>query len=254
MSTATETQSKRERSTLYIAVAVGIGVLMVIGLIFYRSAEATREAEQGRRADRAARGRRRDGTRSRPDRTGARRRRRRDLCRPERLTESGHSPVPAGQRSSRPGARPVIAGQPGREGTAVDHRDLLPRRTGGLQAIRRRLQDRRRGRELTYGSPITHRRPDAPGAGGACRARRPEVGRRPAAVPPEECDRAAQWVLDKFAEVGFTDAHLEETSDGSQAVVGSRPCSGDAPTVLLYAHYDVQPPSTTRHGVRRPSS
>ena len=46
MSTATETQSKRERSTLYIAVAVGIGVLMVIGLIFYRSAEATREAEQ----------------------------------------------------------------------------------------------------------------------------------------------------------------------------------------------------------------
>lgn len=46
MSTATETQSNRERSTLYIAVAVGIGVLMVIGLIFYRSAEATREAEQ----------------------------------------------------------------------------------------------------------------------------------------------------------------------------------------------------------------
>lgn len=46
MSTATETQSKRERSTLYIAVAVVIGVLMVIGLIFYRSAEATREAEQ----------------------------------------------------------------------------------------------------------------------------------------------------------------------------------------------------------------
>lgn len=46
MSTATETQSKRERSTLYIAVAVAIGVLMVIGLIFYSSAEATREAEQ----------------------------------------------------------------------------------------------------------------------------------------------------------------------------------------------------------------
>ena len=46
MSTATETQSKRERSTLYIAVAVAIGVLMVIGLIFHRSAEATRESEQ----------------------------------------------------------------------------------------------------------------------------------------------------------------------------------------------------------------
>src|SRR6476646_5598822 len=65
----------------------------------------------------------------------------------------------------------------------------------------------------------------------------------PRQYPPEECARAAQWVLDAFAAVGFTDAHLAETADGSQAVVGSRPC-GDpgAPTVLLYAHYDVQPP------------
>ncbi len=61
--------------------------------------------------------------------------------------------------------------------------------------------------------------------------------------PPEECERTAQWVRDKFSEIGFTDAHLEETADGSQAVVGSRACSDpDAPTVLLYAHYDVQPP------------
>jgi hypothetical protein len=46
MSTTTETQSKRERSTLYIAVAVAIGVLMVVGLIFYSSAESTRDAEE----------------------------------------------------------------------------------------------------------------------------------------------------------------------------------------------------------------
>jgi acetylornithine deacetylase/succinyl-diaminopimelate desuccinylase-like protein len=65
----------------------------------------------------------------------------------------------------------------------------------------------------------------------------------PRQFPPEECERAAQWVLDRFKDLGFTDAHLEETADGSQAVVGSRPCSRpDAPTVLLYAHYDVQPP------------
>ncbi|MFJ3405646.1 dipeptidase [Promicromonospora sp. NPDC090134] len=65
----------------------------------------------------------------------------------------------------------------------------------------------------------------------------------PRQFPPQECDRAAQWVLARFAEVGFQDAHLERTADGSMAVVGSRPCADQAaPTVLLYAHYDVQPP------------
>ena len=61
--------------------------------------------------------------------------------------------------------------------------------------------------------------------------------------PPEECERAAQWVLGAFREVGFGDVALHETADGSKAVVGSRPASRtDASTVLLYAHYDVQPP------------
>jgi acetylornithine deacetylase/succinyl-diaminopimelate desuccinylase-like protein len=65
----------------------------------------------------------------------------------------------------------------------------------------------------------------------------------PRQFPPEECHRAAQWVLDRFAALGFADVRLEETADGSNAVVGSRPCGRpDAPTVLLYAHYDVQPP------------
>ncbi|TWD74833.1 acetylornithine deacetylase/succinyl-diaminopimelate desuccinylase-like protein [Kribbella amoyensis] len=65
----------------------------------------------------------------------------------------------------------------------------------------------------------------------------------PRQFPPEECAKAAKWVLDAFAAEGFADAHLEETADGSHAVVGSRPGPGpDAPTVLLYAHYDVQPP------------
>src|SRR6478609_1145546 len=65
----------------------------------------------------------------------------------------------------------------------------------------------------------------------------------PRQYPPEECARAAQWVLDAFTAIGFSDAQLAETADGSQAVVGSRPCEDpDALTVLLYAHYDVQPP------------
>ena len=65
----------------------------------------------------------------------------------------------------------------------------------------------------------------------------------PRQFPPEECARAAQWVMDAFREVGFADVGLHLTADGSNAVVGSRPGPGaDAPTVLLYAHYDVQPP------------
>jgi acetylornithine deacetylase/succinyl-diaminopimelate desuccinylase-like protein len=65
----------------------------------------------------------------------------------------------------------------------------------------------------------------------------------PRQFPAEECRRTAQWVLEKFADVGFSDARLEETADGSMAVVGSRKSSSAAaPSVLLYAHYDVQPP------------
>jgi len=65
----------------------------------------------------------------------------------------------------------------------------------------------------------------------------------PRQFPPEECARAARWVRDAFAGVGFSDARLAEMADGSQAVLGARPGPDpDAPTVLLYAHYDVQPP------------
>ncbi len=65
----------------------------------------------------------------------------------------------------------------------------------------------------------------------------------PRQFPPEECQRAAEWVRDRFAGVGFTDLELAPTADGSRAVIGSRPGTDpDAPTVLLYAHYDVQPP------------
>ena len=65
----------------------------------------------------------------------------------------------------------------------------------------------------------------------------------PRQYPPQECHKAAQWVLDKFAGVGFTGLRLAETADGSTAVYGSRTSKrAGAPTVLLYAHYDVQPP------------
>src|SRR5690348_5743775 len=60
-------------------------------------------------------------------------------------------------------------------------------------------------------------------------------------APREECDKAAQWVADAFADAGLTDVALHETPDGSKAVFGQAKGPEGAPTVLLYAHYDVQP-------------
>ena len=64
----------------------------------------------------------------------------------------------------------------------------------------------------------------------------------PKQFPPEECEHAATWVVDAFRGVGFDDAAAHPTPDGSKAVVGHRPGPKGSPTVLLYCHYDVQPP------------
>ncbi|MFI6874882.1 dipeptidase [Streptomyces sp. NPDC050400] len=64
----------------------------------------------------------------------------------------------------------------------------------------------------------------------------------PRQYPPEECRKAAQWVADAFTEAGLRDVRLVETPDGTHSVVGHRPPPPGAPTVLLYCHYDVQPP------------
>lgn len=64
----------------------------------------------------------------------------------------------------------------------------------------------------------------------------------PRQFPPEECMRAARRVADAFTAAGLLDVRLEETPDGSHAVLGHRPGPEGSPTVLLYCHYDVQPP------------
>ncbi|MEU2184449.1 dipeptidase [Streptomyces thermolilacinus] len=64
----------------------------------------------------------------------------------------------------------------------------------------------------------------------------------PAQFPKSECEAAAAWVADALRTEGFTDVSVFDTPDGSQSVYGYLPGPEGAPTVLLYAHYDVQPP------------
>ena len=64
----------------------------------------------------------------------------------------------------------------------------------------------------------------------------------PKQYPAEECHKAAQWVVDAFADGGLQDVAMSATPDGSMAVHGHAPGPEGAPTVLLYCHYDVQPP------------
>jgi acetylornithine deacetylase/succinyl-diaminopimelate desuccinylase-like protein len=64
----------------------------------------------------------------------------------------------------------------------------------------------------------------------------------PAQYPPAECAAAAGWIARTLREEGFADVALLDTPDGTQSVYGHLPGPAGAPTVLLYAHYDVQPP------------
>ncbi len=64
----------------------------------------------------------------------------------------------------------------------------------------------------------------------------------PRQFPPEGCAQTAQWVADAFTAAGLTEVGLHETPDGSKAVIGHKPGPPGTPTVLLYCHYDVQPP------------
>ncbi|MFC8826408.1 dipeptidase [Streptomyces sp. NPDC057137] len=64
----------------------------------------------------------------------------------------------------------------------------------------------------------------------------------PAQFPRSECEAAATWVADALRAEGFRDVAALDTPDGTQSVYGFLPGPEGAPTVLLYAHYDVQPP------------
>lgn len=55
------------------------------------------------------------------------------------------------------------------------------------------------------------------------------------------CAAAATEVERLLRDVGLEDVRREPADDGSVAVVATSPAPQGAPTVLLYAHYDVQP-------------
>ncbi|MEU6281592.1 dipeptidase [Streptomyces sp. NPDC047028] len=60
--------------------------------------------------------------------------------------------------------------------------------------------------------------------------------------PRSESEGAANWIVTALRAEGFTDVAVLDTPDGTQSVYGYLPGPEGAKTVLLYAHYDVQPP------------
>ena len=66
--------------------------------------------------------------------------------------------------------------------------------------------------------------------------------------PAEPVQRMGAAVVDLFRKSGVGDARLLDIPGGYPAVYAEIPGPAGAPTVLLYAHYDVQPapPGTRR--------
>ena len=60
--------------------------------------------------------------------------------------------------------------------------------------------------------------------------------------PLQECLDAAHDVAQMFKDVGVENVELLDMPYGHPAVYGHTPAPPGAPTVLLYGHYDVQPP------------
>ena len=66
----------------------------------------------------------------------------------------------------------------------------------------------------------------------------PSVSAQPQHFP--DCDRAAQWLAAQLTELGF-EARVEPTEGRPMVMGAAKAKTRDAPHVLFYGHYDVQP-------------
>jgi len=67
----------------------------------------------------------------------------------------------------------------------------------------------------------------------------PSISTDPQHTP--DVHRAAEWVAERLRAAGFKQAELHET-EGHPIVFGSWLDAPGRPTVLIYGHFDVQPP------------
>ncbi len=59
---------------------------------------------------------------------------------------------------------------------------------------------------------------------------------------PAKLKDGALEIVDILTDAGFQNAQLLESSNGHPTIFAEKPAAEGAPTLLLYAHYDVQPP------------
>ena len=64
--------------------------------------------------------------------------------------------------------------------------------------------------------------------------------------------RAAQWIADELTRIGFEHATLTDTSSNPIVTADWLHAGPDAPTVIAYCHYDVQPTDPLEEWVRPP--
>src|SRR5690606_10387693 len=56
-----------------------------------------------------------------------------------------------------------------------------------------------------------------------------------------DVQRAADWLRDELTRIGMDTVEVIPTA-GHPIVYAEKSAAGDAPTILIYGHYDVQPP------------